>query len=302
MSRSLVKLFFLVLVVVGSSDAQTPTGTVAGLLSDPAGAPVAAAHIRLTNLDSGLTRSLTTSEEGAYSAGGVAPWRFTRVTAEATGFSVLERTVIVETGATTTVNLTLQVGELSEQVTVDDVAPLITYEHHQVGGFVSRQQIENLPLNGRNFLELAKLEPGVTNPTRLNDSRVFVSFLGSGLQTVPRVGYSRVTVDGASINTPGNAGVIFQVSQGVVKEFQLSTVNFDVSTSLSSNGAINIVTRSAGNDYHGEAFFFYRDQHLAAYPGLRRAAATRIHFSRENSSASRWVVRSIRIGLLLCQL
>jgi hypothetical protein len=117
------------------------------------------------------------------------------------------------------------------------------------------------------------LEPGVTNPTRLNDSRVFVSFLGSGLQTVPRVGYSRVTVDGASINTPGNAGVIFQVSQGVVKEFQLSTVNFDVSTSLASNGAINIVTRSGGNDYHGEAFFFYRDQHLAAYPGLRRDAS-----------------------------
>src|SRR5436853_493464 len=84
----------------------------------------------------------------------------------------------------------------------------------------------------------------VTDPTRLNDKRVFVFFLGSGLQTVPRVGYSRVTVDGASINMPAIAGVIFQVSQGVVKEFQLSTVNFDVTTSLASNGAINIVTRS----------------------------------------------------------
>ncbi|HEX6730720.1 MAG TPA: hypothetical protein VF074_11935, partial [Pyrinomonadaceae bacterium] len=140
-------------------------------------------------------------------------------------------------------------------------------------GLVSRQQIENLPLNGRNPLELAKLEPGVTNPTRLNDNRIFVSFLGSGLQTIPRVGYSRVTVDGASINMPGNAGVIFQVSQGVVDEFQLSTVNFDISTSLASNGSINIVTRSGGNDYHGEGFFFYRDQHLAAYPGLRRDAS-----------------------------
>ena len=272
MGTSLAKLFFLVSVAVGSSHAQTPTGTVSGVVTDPASAPVAAARVHLTNLDSGLTRILTTSGEGEYSAAALPPGVY-RVTAEATGFSVLERTAIVETGAITTVNLPLQVGELSEQVRVDDIAPLITYEHHQVGGLVSRQQIENLPLNGRNFLELAKLEPGVTNPTRLNDNRTFVSFLGSGLQTVPRVGYSRVTVDGASINTPGNAGVIFQVSQGVVKEFQLSTVNFDVTTSLASNGAINIVTRSGGNDYHGEGFFFYRDQHLAAYPGLRRDAS-----------------------------
>jgi hypothetical protein len=272
MNRSVAKLFFFVLLAVGSSHAQTPTGTVTGLVTDPAGAPVAAARVRLTNLDSGLTRSLTTSDEGNYSSSALPPGVY-RVTAEATGFSLLERTAIVETGAITTVNLSLQVGRLSEQVTVDDVAPLINYEHHQVGGLVSRQQIENLPLNGRNPLELAKLEPGVTNPTRLNDTRVFVSFLGSGLQTIPRVGYSRVTVDGASINMPGNAGVMFQVSQGVVKEFQLSTVNFDVTTSLASNGAINIVTRSGGNDYHGEGFFFYRDQHLAAYPGLRRDAS-----------------------------
>ena len=269
MSASLTKTIFLLVVTVGSSYAQTPTGAITGLVTDPASAPVAAARVRLTNLDSGLTRNLATSEEGEYSAVAL-PAGVYRVTAEATGFSVLERTAIVETGATTSVNLQLQVGKLSEQVTVNDVAPLISYEHHQLGGLVNRQQIENLPLNGRNPLELAKLEPGVMNPSRLNDSRVFVSFLGSGLQTIPRVGYSRVTVDGASINMPGNAGVIFQLSQAVVKEFQLSTVNFDISTSLASNGAINIVTRSGGNDYHGEGFFFYRDQHLAAYPALRR--------------------------------
>lgn len=272
MRRSLAKLFFLVLVAVGSARAQAPTGTIAGIVSDPASAPVIGARVNIINYDSGLTRSLTTSAEGDYSAAALPPGVY-RVTAEAAGFSLLERNVTVETGATTTVNLTLQVGELSEQVTVDTAAPLLNYEHHQVGGLVSRRQIENLPLNGRNFLELAKLEPGVTNPSRLNDNRVFVSFLGSGLQTIPRVGYSRVTVDGASITTPGHAGVIFQVSQDVVQEFQLSTVNFDVSTSLASNGAINIVTRSGGNDYHGDGFFFYRDQHLAAYPGLRRDAS-----------------------------
>ncbi|MGH9941493.1 MAG: carboxypeptidase regulatory-like domain-containing protein [Pyrinomonadaceae bacterium] len=274
------------LLAVVSARAQTPTGIIAGVVNDAAGAPVPAARLRLTNLDSGLTRSLDTSAEGDYSAATLPPGVY-RVTAEAAGFSLLQRTATVETGTTTTVNLTLQVGEVRERVTVDTAAPLVNYEHHQVGGLVSRQQIENLPLNGRNFLELAKLEPGVTNPARLNDNRVFVSFLGSGFQTVPRVGYSRVTVDGASITIPGNAGVIFQVSQDVVQEFQLSTVNFDLSTGLASNGAINIVTRSGGNDYHGDGFFFYRDQHLAAYPGLRRDAGNPQPFFQRQQSGFR---------------
>ena len=262
-------LLLVALATVGVAHAQAPTGTITGVVTDATGAVVAGARITITNRATGLSRTLTSSAEGDYSAVALPPGDY-QVMAEATGFSLLERTATVETGATATLNLTLQVGEVRERLTMNTSNALIDYEHHQVGGLVSRQQIENLPLNGRNFLELAKLEPGVTNPVRLNDNRVFVSFLGSGLQTIPRVGYSRVTVDGASITTPGTVGVVFQVSQEVVQEFQLSTVNFDVSTSLASNGAINIVTRSGGNDYHGDGFFFFRDHNLAAYPGLRR--------------------------------
>ena len=159
---------------------------------------------------------------------------------------------------------------MTESVTVAGTQPLIRHDHHQVGGVVTRDQIERLPLNGRNFLELAKLEPGVTNPARLADGRVFVSSLGGGLQTIPRIGSTRVTVDGASISTPGTVGVLLQVSQDVVQEFQIATVNFDLTSSLTSNGAINIVTRSGGNAYHGSGFYFHRDHHLAAYPGLSR--------------------------------
>lgn len=261
--------FVAALLAVGPSLAQAPTGTIAGVVTDSAGAPVAGARVSIANQESGLTRSLSASEAGDYSAAALPPGVY-QVTAEATGFSLLQRTATIETGTTTTVNLTLQVGEVSEQVTVSDAAPLMNYESNSVGGVISRAQIENLPLNGWNFLDLAKLEPGVTNPGRLSDGRTFVSSLGSGLQMIPRVGFTQVTVDGANISTPGTAGVVFQVSQDVVQEFQISTVNFDLSTGLTSNGAINITTRSGGNDYHGDGFFFYRDQHLAAYPGLRR--------------------------------
>src|SRR5687767_4099252 len=116
MSLKLAKLFLVMLLAAGSARAQTPTGTIAGVVADPAGAPVAAARVRLTNRDSGLTRSLTTSEEGDYSAAALPPGVYL-VTAEADGFSLLERTAAAETGATTTLNLTLQVGGIDEKVT-----------------------------------------------------------------------------------------------------------------------------------------------------------------------------------------
>src|SRR5262249_46293051 len=150
---------------VGAVHAQTPTGTIAGVVTDPTGAPVAGASVSITNRESGLARNLTTLTEGTYSAAAL-PAGIYLVTVEAAGFRSLERTATVEAGTTTSVNLPLQLGGVSDKVTVTDAAPLIHYEHHQVGGLVNRQQIESLPLNGRSFLELAKLEPGVTAPTR----------------------------------------------------------------------------------------------------------------------------------------
>ena len=135
---------------------------------------------------------------------------------------------------------------------------------------ITREQIENVPLNGRNFLDLATLEPGVRAPVRATNNRTFVPVLGAGLQTSPRIGYTSVTVDGASVTAIGGNGSQMQISQEAVQEFQISTVNFDASTNLTSNGAINIVTRSGANTYHGDGFFFYRDHNLSAYPGLSR--------------------------------
>ena len=269
MSKIQSMLLLVALAAVGVARAQAPTGIITGVVTDATDAVVAGARITITNRASGLSRNLTTSAEGDYSAVALPPGDY-QVTAEATGFSFLERTATVEAGTTTTVNLQVQVGGISENTTVSNVAPLIRYDHHQVGGLVSRNQIENLPLNGRNFLDLAKLEPGVTNAEPSTNNRVFVPVLGTGIFAPPRIGNTRVTVDGANIVAIGAIGATLQVSQEVVHEFQLSTVNFDLSTSLTTNGAINIVTRSGGNQFHGSGFYFYRDHNLAAYPGLQR--------------------------------
>src|SRR5262249_46165285 len=145
----------------------------------------------------------------------------------------------------------------------------LAYDEHTLSGVVGRDEIESLPLNGRNFLDLAKLEPGVMPPIRGTNNRLFVSVLGSGLQTAPRIGATRTTVDGANVTFVGAIGAALQVSQEAVAQFQIVTANFDPSTGLTTNGAINIVTRSGGNQLRGDGFFFYRDHHLAAYPGLR---------------------------------
>ena len=99
---------------------------------------------------------------------------------------------------------------------------------------------------------------------------MFVAPLGAGLNTIPRIGNTRVTVDGASISTPGTAGVLLQISPDVVQEFQISTANFDQATSLTTSGAINVVTRSGSNKFRGSGVYVHRDHHLAAYPALRR--------------------------------
>jgi carboxypeptidase family protein len=259
-----------VLLAAGTAWAQAPTGTIAGIVVDSSGTPIAGARVRLTNRDSGLARSVTTSAEGDYSAAALPPGVY-QVTAEADGFRLLGRTATVETGTTTTVDLTLQVGQMSEQVTVEAAAPLIQYEHHQVGGLVSRGQIEDLPLNGRNFLELAELEPGVQAPARASSNRTFVPALGQPVGNSGRG--TRVTVDGGSIMAVGNGGSAMGFSQDVVQEFQVATVNFDLTTGLSNGAAINVTTRSGGNELHGTAFYFLRDHTLAAYPALNRDPA-----------------------------
>jgi hypothetical protein len=135
---------------------------------------------------------------------------------------------------------------------VDGASPQMHYDSHTVGDVVTQDEIQDLPLNGRNFLELAKLEPGVQAPSRGADGRTFVPVLGAPGGSNGRG--TRVTIDGGSIMLPGYAGSKLSLSHETVQEFQISTVNFDLSTSITFSGAVNVVTRSGGNDLHGAAF------------------------------------------------
>jgi hypothetical protein len=257
----------LVLLTAASLHAQTPTGSIAGVATDSSNEFVPAAHVSIVNRATGETRTRTTNAAGRFNSDALAPGLYI-VTAEVTGLRG-QRDATIDAGTITTVNLVLE-PVTSQTMTVSGAVPLLRYDQHQVSGVITREQIENLPMNGRDFLGLAKLEPGVRDPVRATNNRTFVPVLGAGLQTSPRIGYTSVTMDGASTTAIGGNGSQMQISQEAVQEFQISTVNFDPSTNLTSNGAINIVTRSGTNTYHGDGFFFYRDHNLSAYPDLRR--------------------------------
>jgi hypothetical protein len=246
--------------------AQAPVGDVSGTVFDESGAVIPNAAITITNKETGLVRNVTTNASGLYNASALPGGNY-EIKTEVSGFRTLLREATITVGGLTTVDLHLQVGASKDIVTVESVSPQIEYEQHAIQGTVNRQQIEDLPLNGRSFLQLAMLEPGVTVSANSQGqyNRAFdVSILGADSDL------TRITVDGATVRDSVTGGTQQNFSQEIVQEFQVSSVNFDLSTSLGAGGAVNVVTRSGGNDFHGSGFFFYRDHNMAAYPVLDR--------------------------------
>ncbi len=263
-------LLMFALTVAGPLSAQVPTGTIAGTVTDQVSAVLAKATVTVTNKDTGASRVVQTDADGTFSVPSLPPGAYD-VLIEASGFQPAISPAEVATGATTTVRVTLQVSTKTEAITVVGASPLVDLESSRVQGIVGRTQIENLPLNGRSFMNLATLQPGVTvnlgNPAQFN-AQFNVSVLGGPASR------TAITVDGGNVRNPVEGGTGQNFSQEVVQEFQISTANFDLSTGIAAFGAINIVTRSGSNDLRGAGYFYHRDENIAAYPSLARNTLT----------------------------
>ncbi len=258
---------------------QTPVGTISGTVFDESGAIVPDASLTVTNTATGLVRQVKSDTAGAYSVAALPAGTY-EVQSKVAGFRLLIRHATVAAGTTTTVDLHMQVGQPSETVTVESASAQINYESHSIEGVITRQQIQDLPLNGRSFLQLAQLEPGVSvspGTTAQYNALFSVSILGGDS------GRTAINVDGGTIRNEIEGDTQMNFSQEVVQEFQVSSANFDLSTDITSVGSINVVTRQGGNGLHGSAYFFFRDHNMAAYPALRRdPAAPDPFFARRN--------------------
>ena len=261
--------------------AQAPTGIITGTVTDETGALIPNAKITITNKATDFVRPALANAEGFYSAAALPAGEY-QVRCEQSGFRTMVRTATVEAGNTVSVNLPMQVGGSTDVVTVEAAAAQINFDSHTIQGVIQQASIENLPLNGRSYMQLAKLEPGVTitsGSVAQFNTLFTVSVLGAGNRTL-------FTIDGGNVsdNIDVGGGISsMNFSQEMVQEFQLSSVNFDLSTGISAGGAVNVVTRSGTNDWHGSGYYYFRDHNMAAYPGLRRNAANpNPFFARRN--------------------
>jgi carboxypeptidase family protein len=254
--------------------AQTTVGTgnIVGTVSDPSGAVVIGAKVTITNLATGQLVNLTSNSSGAFNSGALVPGNY-KTQVSATGFSAVEVSVTVLVGNTATVNVNLQVGQEKTVIVVQASAVQVNLEQPTVQGVLNEQQIENLPVNGRNFLDLAQLEPGV----QIQDAASFGFGFKEGYSSISfggRFGRTeRIEVDGIDISDERFGSSTTNIPASGIQEFQLSQSSLDLSTELTTSGAVNVTTRSGTNNLHGEAFGFFRDSSLAAAlpapPGLR---------------------------------
>src|SRR5579884_1436963 len=251
------------------------TGSIQGTVTDPNGAVLPNASITITSKATGQSNKLTSSSTGTYASGGLAPGDY-EVRTSAKGFQTQVLNVTVQVGVVTAGNVKLTVGQSSEVVEVTGSTVAVNTEQATVQGILSTEQIENLPINGRNFLDLAQLEPGVQiqdggnfDPTKNGFSSI--SFGGRFGRT------ARIEVDGIDISDETVGTTTQNLPASAISEFQVSQSSLDLSTELTSSGAVNVVTRSGTNKWHGEAFYLFRDDSIAA-----RIGPTDLPFQRNN--------------------
>jgi hypothetical protein len=238
------------------------TGSIQGTVTDPNGAVVPGASVTITNKATGQVAKLTSSSSGTYASGALIPGEYS-IRIEAKGFQTQVLTVPVQVGNIAQGSTKLTVGQSTEIVEVTGSAVAVNTEQATVQGVLSTQQIENLPINGRNFLDLAQLEPGVQiqdggnfDPTKNGFSSI--SFGGRFGRT------ARIEVDGIDISDETVGTTTQNLPASSISEFQVSQSSLDLSTELTSSGAVNVVTRSGSNKWHGEGFYLFRDHSIAA--------------------------------------
>ncbi len=249
--------------VVTPARAQSATGSIEGSIVDQTGAVMPGVTVTAVQTSTGITRTTVSDDNGLFRLL-LLPVGVYDVTADLSGFNsrkLPELTVTV--GQTVTLRIQMAVSGVAETVNVSGGTPVIETSRSQVSSTITETSVQNLPVNGRNFIDFALLTPGVTRDVRTGD----ISFAGQ------RGTLNSLVVDGADNNntffgqTVGRTGsgrAPYQFSQDAVKEFQVNSNSFSAEYGRAGGAVINVVTKSGTNDLRGSIFEFYRDRTLNA--------------------------------------
>jgi len=271
MTRSIKGMLLLLVPLIlacltSTLRAQTSFGQIAGNVTDATGAAVPTATVTVTNVGTTQARSVTTDERGYFIITSL-PIGDYSLQVTSTGFRGENRTGIsITADAHLTADFQLQIGGATETVTVSAVTgETLNTTSGEISHVIDPKQVANLPLNGRNYIQLMTLIPGAitTNP----DNFAITTSLASNTQSINgnRADSSNLTVDGAYNQVAGsNSSLMNNVSPDFIQEVKIATSNFSAEYGRTSGPAFNIVTKSGSNGFHGGAFYFMRNNYLDA--------------------------------------
>jgi len=258
--RTLLRSLILVVCLLTpfAAFAQLTTGSITGSVTDDSGAALPGVTITAKNTATGVSRTTVTEGDGSFNLPLLQPGTY-EVTAELDSFRpAMARGVVVNLGVSVDVRLRLQVG-VSETVTVTAEAPLVETTKSEVSSVVNETDIENLPVNGRNFIDFVLTTPGVVRDVRAGD----ISFAGQ------RGTLNSLVIDGANndntffgqtLGRTGSGRAPYQFSQDAVKEFHVQSNAYSAEFGRAGGAVINVITKSGTNAFDGTAFYFLRDK------------------------------------------
>lgn len=259
---ALVALLFVTALAGYGQATSVNGGSIQGTITDPTGAVVPEASVTITGTDTGLVKVVTTDSAGFYSIGPLNPGNYT-ISITKPGFERLSVKTVVRTGTATSGSFRVTLGASTETVEVNAGALQINTDQIGVSGVITREQIDSLPVNGRNILDYAQLQPGVVlqsgesfDPTKAGYSAISTS--GVGGRT------TRILLDGQDITDETVGTTIFNVPAGAIQEFQLNRSTQDVSGEVTSTGQVLVSTQSGTNAFHGNGFYNFQDARAGA--------------------------------------
>ncbi len=254
------------LLSLGGAWAQNSTGSITGSVRDPSGAVIAGAEVRVANQGTGLTRVVISNDLGQYTAPSL-PVGLYSVTAAREGFkSAVESNIKLDIEQVRSLDFRLEIGSATETVSVDSTAPLLETESTQVGQVIQNKQVENLPINVRQFLQLAYLAPMAVPAT--NDFRSTEIDRGSSVPAGAgaRPENNNYQIDGMDNKEDGRNSFAVSPPVDSIQEFKVQTGNAPAEFGRGGGIIINVATKSGTNEMHGSAYEFLRNNDLDARP------------------------------------